>query len=59
MQTILQQIRANSVAVISLMTALIALSYKTWRNETTEAQRNVRRAAFRSVENLSELQQLD
>ena len=58
MQTILQQIRANSVAIISLMTAVIALSYNTWRNQTTEAQRNVRQAAFRVLENLGELQEV-
>lgn len=57
-QTLLQQIRGNSVALISLMTAVIALSYNTWRNETTESQRNVRQASFRVLESLGELQEV-
>jgi len=46
MQTLRQQVRGNSVALISLMTALLALSYDTWRNETTESQRNICQASF-------------
>ena len=38
MATLREQIRSNSVALISLSVALIALSYNTWRNETTESQ---------------------
>ena len=56
--TFLQQIRGNSVALISLMTAIIALSYNTWRNETTESQRNIRQASFRVLESLGELQEV-
>ncbi len=58
MQTILQQIRGNSVALISLMTAVIALSYNTWRNETTESQRNIRQASFQVLESLGDLQEV-
>jgi len=58
MQTILQQIRGNSVAIISLVTAVTALSYNTWRNETTESQRNIRQASFRVLESLGELQEV-
>lgn len=58
MQTLLEQIRGNSVALISLMTALIALGYNTWRNETTESQRNIRQASFRVLESLGELQEV-
>ena len=57
-QTLLQQIRGNAVALISLMTAVIALSYNTWRNETTESQRNIRQASFRVLESLGELQEV-
>ena len=56
--TLLQQVRQNSVALISLMTAVIALSYNTWRNETTESQRNIRQASFRVLESLGELQEV-
>jgi hypothetical protein len=55
---ILQQIRRNAVALISLSLAVISLGYNTWRNETTEHQRNTRHAAFRVLEELGELQQL-
>ena len=58
MATMREQIRANSVALISLSVAFIALSYNTWRNETTESQRNIRQAAFRVIESLGELQEV-
>jgi hypothetical protein len=32
--------------------------YNTWRNETTESQRNVRHASFRVLENLGQLQEV-
>lgn len=53
-----EQIRSNSVALISLMVAFIALSYNTWRNETSESQRNIRQASFRVIESLGELQEV-
>ena len=58
MSTFQAQVRANSVALISLSVALVALSYNTWRNETTESQRNVRQAAFKVLESLGELQEV-
>ena len=54
MATLREQIRSNSVALISLSVALIALSYNTWRNETTESQRNIRQASFRVLVSLGE-----
>lgn len=51
-------VRRNAVALISLMVALTGLSYNTWRNETTEAHRNVRQAAFVVLEELGSLQQI-
>ena len=57
-QTLLRQIRENAVALISLLTAVIALSYNTWRNETSESQRNIRQASFRVLESLGELQEV-
>ena len=58
MATLPEQIRSNSVALISLSVALIALSYNTWRNETTESQRNIRQASFRVLASLGELQEV-
>ena len=58
MASLREQIRSNSVALISLSVALIALSYNTWRNETTESQRNIRQASFRVLESLGELQEV-
>ena len=50
------QLRRNLVALISLVLAVASLGYTTWRNETSEAHRNVRYAAFRTLEELGELQ---
>lgn len=58
MNTIRAQIHRNAVALISLVIAVSSLGYNTWRNETTEAQRNIRHAAFRVLESLGELQEV-
>ena len=58
MASIRTQIHNNAVALISLFIAVSSLAYNTWRNETTEEQRNVRHAAFRVLESLGELQQV-
>ena len=58
MATIPEQIHRNAVALISLVVAVSTLAYNTWRNETTEEQRNVRHAAFRVLENLGEMQEV-
>ena len=58
MRTIRQQIHNNLVALISLAVAVGALGYNTWRNETTEEQRNIRHASFRVLENLGDLQEV-
>lgn len=47
----------HAVALISLTVALFSTSYNTWRNETTEAHRNVRQAAFSMLETVGEFQQ--
>ena len=52
------QLRNNAVALISLVIAIGSLGYNTWRNETTEEQRNIRHAAFRVLESLGELQEV-
>lgn len=58
MKSIRKQIHQNAVALISLVIALGSLGYNTWRNETTEAQRNIRHASFRVLESLGELQEV-
>jgi hypothetical protein len=56
--SLMQQIRRNSLALLSLLVALTALSYNTWRNESTEQHRNIRAAEFEMLKELSELQQI-
>lgn len=53
---LLEQVRRNAVAIISLVVAVVALSYNTWRNEKTEDNRNVREAGFLVIDKLSDLQ---
>jgi hypothetical protein len=50
------QVQNNLLAIISLMVAITALSYNTWRNEASEKNRNIRLAAFEVLKNLGELQ---
>ena len=50
------QLKTNLVAIISLVVALTALGYTTWRNERTEYNRNVRVAAFEALKQLGEAQ---
>jgi hypothetical protein len=54
--TIGQQIQRNLLAIISLVVAISALSYNTWRNETTEVNRNIRLASFEILVQLGKLQ---
>jgi hypothetical protein len=56
--SIRKQIHNNAVALISIFIAVSALGYNTWRNETTEEQRNIRHAAFRVLEDLGEVQEV-
>ncbi len=51
-----EQIQRNAVALISLTIALISLGYNSWRNEQSEANRNLRFAAFEMLQHLGELQ---
>ncbi len=55
---ITEQLRRNTVAIISLIVALSSLGYNTYRNELTEANRTVRQAGFEMIAELSELQQV-
>ncbi len=56
--SLLAQFRRNSVALTSLLIAVTALAYNTWRNELTEHQRNVRHASFQVLQHLGELQEI-
>jgi hypothetical protein len=53
-----EQLRNNMVALISLVIALSALGYNTWRNERTERNRNVRAAGFELLTEIGSLQQI-
>ena len=54
----LQQLRHNAVAIISLVAAVSGFSYNTWRHEVSEANSNLRHAAFETLLKLGELQQV-
>ncbi len=56
--SIREQLRRNAVALISLVVAVTSLGYNTWRNERTEANRNVRAAGFQLMTEIAELQQV-
>lgn len=53
-----QQVRRNQLSLLSLLVALTALSYNTWRNESTEHNRNIRAAEFEMLRHLIEVQQI-
>ncbi|MFZ2508303.1 MAG: hypothetical protein WAW79_07525 [Steroidobacteraceae bacterium] len=58
MPGIREQLRNNMVALISLVIALSALGYNTWRNERTERNRNIRAAGFELLTEIGSLQQI-
>ena len=53
-----EQLRRNSLAIISLFVAFSALGYNTWRNEQTEHNRNIRQAGFEMLVHIGELQRI-
>ena len=55
---LLDQLQKNLLAMISLVVALSALGYNTWRNELTEKNRNTRMAGFELLVHISELQRI-
>ena len=55
---IINQLRRNSVAIISLVVALSGLAYNTWRNEESEANRNIRDAGLFMMKELAHLQEV-
>jgi hypothetical protein len=52
------QLRANAVALFSLVVALASFSYTTWRNERSEHNRTIRQASFQLLSALGEMQQV-
>jgi hypothetical protein len=58
MPSLRHQFHDNLVAIISLVVALTALGYSTWRNERTEQNRNVREAGFELLAEIGSLQQI-
>jgi len=53
-----EQLRSNTVAIVSPFAAFSALSYNTWRNEATERNRNIRTAGFELLSEIGLLQQI-
>jgi len=53
-----QQLKRNSLAIISLFVAFSALGYNTWRNELTEENRNIRAAGFEMLLHIGQLQRI-
>lgn len=58
MPSLPEQVRNNLVAIVSLLVALTALGYTTWRNERTELNRNTREAGFELLSEIAALQQV-
>lgn len=50
------QIKSNSVAVISLITAISGFTYNTWQDHQNEINQNMRVASFEVLKNLGEMQ---
>ncbi len=53
-----EQLRRNTVALISLAVAVTSLGYNTWRNEASEHNRNQRLVSIELLLTLGDLQQL-
>lgn len=55
-QWLVNQIKLNSVAIVSLLTAILGLSYNAWQGHNNEINQNMRVASFEVLTNLGELQ---
>lgn len=53
-----RDVSGRALALIALAVALTGMAYNTWRNETSEAQRNMRQACFMLIEESAALQQI-
>ncbi len=56
--SIMEQFRRNTVALISLAIAVTSLGYNTWRNEASEHNRNQRLVSIEILVMLGDLQRL-
>lgn len=54
----IDQLRRNRVALISLVVAIVSLSYNTWRNEASEDNRTQRLVSIEVLLKLADLQQV-
>ncbi len=52
------QLQRNAVALLSLVIAITSLGYNTWRNESSEYNRNQRAVSIEVLRNLGDLQQV-
>jgi len=52
----LSQLKLNSVAIVSLITAISGFTYNTWQGHQNEVNQNMRVASFEVLKNLGELQ---
>ena len=55
-KSIAEQLRNNAISIISLVIAIVALTFNTWRANTSEDNRNLRYATFEMIMQLGELQ---
>ena len=55
---LIDQLRRNQVALISLVIAIIRLSYNTWRNEASEENRTQRLVSIEILLKIGELEEL-
>lgn len=51
-----QSLLKHSIAIVSLVTAIVGLSYNSWQANQNEVNQNMRIAAFEVLKNLGELQ---
>jgi len=56
--TFRESLKHNRLSVISVLVALMALGYNSWRNEHSEANRTVRAAGFEIIRKLGELERI-
>ena len=54
----IDQLRRNRVALISLVVAIVSLSYNTWRNEASEDNRTQRLVSIEVLLKLADLQKV-
>lgn len=54
--TLKSQLQKNLLALISIVIAVVALSYNSWRNELSEDNRTIREAGFEILKESAKLQ---